>query len=171
MYVVLFPFLNVPVGINYRYHIIRESFLLWKYGVLALYQRASSTQERRQRFDNRAKRHQKKPMCDQVSMFARKQEQLCAAITMDLQEPLLEKSNEKSTKVHQHEKDEEDPSLVVVVVVNKTKKTKKQVFHDGEPIFSANKVSSALPQTVSRISLSGSMHTTWRSLNIFELLA
>jgi hypothetical protein len=50
-------------------------------------------------------------MTDQVSTFARKQE-LCAAIPMDLQEPLLEKSNEKSTKVHGQ--DEEDPSLAVV---------------------------------------------------------
>jgi hypothetical protein len=52
-------------------------------------------------------------------MFARKQK-LCAAIPMDppsqclLQEPLLEKSNETYANVHQHEKAEEDPSLVVV---------------------------------------------------------
>jgi hypothetical protein len=52
-------------------------------------------------------------------MFAR-QQKLCIAIPMDdppsqyLQQPLLEKSNEKSTKVLQHEKTEEDPSLVVV---------------------------------------------------------
>jgi hypothetical protein len=49
-------------------------------------------------------------------MFAREQK-LFAAIPMDpqyLQEPLFEKSNEESTKVHQHEKAEEDPSLVVV---------------------------------------------------------
>jgi hypothetical protein len=44
----------------------------------------------------------------QVSMFAR-QRKLCAAIPMDppsqyLEEPLLEEFNEKSTKVHQHER-------------------------------------------------------------------
>jgi hypothetical protein len=52
-------------------------------------------------------------------MFAMKQK-LCTAIPMDppsqcLQEPLLEKSNnEKYTKVHQHEKSEEEPSHVGV---------------------------------------------------------
>jgi hypothetical protein len=53
-------------------------------------------------------------------MFARKQK-ICVAIPMDppqrlLQEPLLlfEKSSEKATKVHRHEKAEEDLSLVVV---------------------------------------------------------
>jgi hypothetical protein len=53
-------------------------------------------------------------------MFARKQK-LCAAIPMDppspsqcLQEPLMKKYNEKYTKVHQHERAEEDQSFVVV---------------------------------------------------------
>jgi hypothetical protein len=52
-------------------------------------------------------------------MFAGKQ-MLCAAIPMEppsqclLQEPLLEKSSEAYANVHQHEKAEEVPSLIVV---------------------------------------------------------
>jgi hypothetical protein len=49
-------------------------------------------------------------------MFAREQK-LFAAIPMDpqdLQEPLFDSSAEESTKMHQHEKDEENPSVVVV---------------------------------------------------------